>query len=157
HRNPTAGNRCVRPPDQLASFRQPGYDAKWREAGREVPLAARDPFPAFGQFSCDAVVFSFFSGIQLARNRKRLGSMGLSFQQKEGRPMFSFTRRFGLTAMVGLAALALAAPAVRAQAFVPIYPGGPTFGQYLNSIRALGQAYRSVPPYAMGFNPYAQG
>jgi len=71
--------------------------------------------------------------------------------------MFSFTKRTGVTALCSLAVLALAAPGVRAQPFVPIYPGGPTYGQYLGNIRAFGQAMRSVPPYALGFNPYIRG
>jgi hypothetical protein len=64
--------------------------------------------------------------------------------------MFRFTKQV----VCSLAVLAFAAPAVRAQPFVPIYPGGPTYGQYLSNLRAYGAAMRWVPPYALGYNPY---
>ena len=66
--------------------------------------------------------------------------------------MFRFTKQV----VCSLAVLAFAAPAVRAQPFVPIYPGGPTYGQYLSNLRAYGAAMRWVPPYALGYNPYPQ-
>jgi hypothetical protein len=68
--------------------------------------------------------------------------------------MFSLTKRIGATAMCSLAVLAFGASEGRAQLFAPIYPGGPTYGQYLRNIQAFGQAIRSVPPYALGYNPY---
>lgn len=67
--------------------------------------------------------------------------------------MLRLAKRIGISAVASLAVVALATP-VNAQGFVPIYPGGPTYGQYLNNIRALGQAYQSVPPYLLGYNPY---
>jgi hypothetical protein len=71
--------------------------------------------------------------------------------------MFSLAKRTGVAAVCSLAVLAFAASGARAQPFVPIYPGGPTYGQYLGNIRAFGQAMRFVPPYALGYNPYIRG
>jgi hypothetical protein len=68
--------------------------------------------------------------------------------------MFRSMNRTGVTAVCSLAVLAFAASGVRAQPFLPIYPGGPTYRQYLANVQAFGQALRSVPPYALGYNPY---
>ena len=67
--------------------------------------------------------------------------------------MFNFKKQAVATAVCGLALLVFPRSEVRAQPFRPIYPGGPTYGQYLGNIRAFGQAMSSVPPYALGFNP----
>jgi hypothetical protein len=69
--------------------------------------------------------------------------------------MFRFRKQSVATVVCGLATLAFAGSEVRAQASVPLYPGGPTYGQYLSNIQAFRLALSSLPPYPLGYNPYA--
>jgi hypothetical protein len=68
--------------------------------------------------------------------------------------MFNFTRQTVATAVCSLATVAFAGSEVQGQPFVPIYPGGPIYGGYLNNIHAYGQALSTLSPYALGYNPY---
>ena len=82
--------------------------------------------------------------------------------------MFTFAKRFAIACC---AVIALSQPAWAQFSFGqrPIYgqiPGpinrnptiapGLSLQQYANNVRVLGRAYRNVPPYALGYNPYLQ-
>jgi len=69
--------------------------------------------------------------------------------------MFSFMKRMGVVALICLLALSLATAPVSAQSpFYQVRPGL-TLQQYAYNVATIGRAYSAVPPYALGYNPYA--
>jgi hypothetical protein len=67
--------------------------------------------------------------------------------------MFSFSKRIGVVAGVGLASLALTMPARAQNPYFQIRPGL-SLGQAAYNVATMGQALSYVPPYALGYNPY---
>src|SRR5436190_22167115 len=79
------------------------------------------------------------------------------------RIMLTSLRRWSLTALAGLVAATLLTPAAHAQRFPMGRTGAPGFQVFPDprvqqaalNIATMGQAYQAVPPYALGYNPYA--
>jgi hypothetical protein len=68
--------------------------------------------------------------------------------------MFDFTKQTVAIAVCSLATVTFAGSEVQAQPPAPTYQGGPIYGQYLNNLRAYGQPFGALSPYAPGYNPY---
>ena len=71
--------------------------------------------------------------------------------------MFRLRKRIGVAVVLGLTLLAFSAPKVEAQSPDWQIRRGLTVRQAASNIATLGQALSFVPPYALGFNPYARG
>jgi hypothetical protein len=83
--------------------------------------------------------------------------------------MNKFLRGFALAAVLSLGVLAFSSNTAHAQRravyippissyinYNPYIAPGLTLQQYAYNTAVLGQAYSSVPPYALGYNPYPQ-
>jgi hypothetical protein len=70
--------------------------------------------------------------------------------------MFRSIVRFSVLALAALALALRGGQPGLGQTVAPTPPGGVPLQQQLNNMRAMGQAFSSVPPYMLGFNPYAQ-
>ena len=78
--------------------------------------------------------------------------------------MLTSLRRWSLTSLAGLIVTTLLTPPAHAQRFPIARTGGspafqvfpdPRVQQAAANIATLGNAYHAVPPYALGYNPYA--
>jgi hypothetical protein len=71
--------------------------------------------------------------------------------------MLTFGRQIGVAAMFGLAMLAMNLQRAHAQnPFFQVRPGL-TLQQYAFNLETIGRAASTIPPYALGYNPYVPG